>query len=442
MRSNLRITNNTIANIGAKNMRKWLSLLALLVGVSVFVVSTQPSAVGADDDKDRVGQLIKQLGSPKFAVRDRAKRELEAMGPAALEALRQASKSNDMEISRRAGELIKRFEDKIATDSLLAPKKVNLNLKNVTVLEAINELSKQSGYPIQIDGDRTPLSNRKINLETGETTFWQAFDQLCQKGNLMDVTTSYNPYNTPIYRGGIQIQPVNPPIRIIQPIQPPNLKQLLPAIQDKDAKAMLERMQKMLEQIQKELDKDGKIQLPKLQPNVQPQLPALPQIQKEMEKELQKLLEKMLEQLQKDGPQLPALPPLKIKQGGLLQMQNNVLAVQAPAVAKVQIAPVQAPAVQIKAAPVQVAPPVAQPQPAIKQIGGKLVRPTPINPNTNGQITVRDGAPQQYPTSYAGAVRVRVLPLNQAGIPNTTKQPGEMLVVLEATGEPLCRAFR
>ena len=101
------------------------------------------------------------------------------MGPTALEALRKAAKSGDVETSRRAGELVKKFEDKITIDNLLAPKKVHLKLKDVTVLQAIEELSKQSGYPIQVDGDRTQLSKRKITLETGETTFWQAFDQLC-----------------------------------------------------------------------------------------------------------------------------------------------------------------------------------------------------------------------------------------------------------------------
>src|SRR2546421_167997 len=124
-----------------------------------FALASQPyQAVGADDDKDRVGQLIKQLGSPKFAVRDRAKKELESMGTAALEALRKAAKSEDMETSRRAGELVKKLEDKISLDNLLQPKKVNLKLRDVTVQQAVDELAKQSGYPIQIDGDRAQLA--------------------------------------------------------------------------------------------------------------------------------------------------------------------------------------------------------------------------------------------------------------------------------------------
>lgn len=61
-------------------------LPALALGLTL-VLSSPPQAVHAVGDKgdkaDRVQQLIQQLGSPKFAVRDRAKKELESMGPAA-----------------------------------------------------------------------------------------------------------------------------------------------------------------------------------------------------------------------------------------------------------------------------------------------------------------------------------------------------------------------
>src|SRR2546421_569619 len=159
-------------------MRNRCLLLALALGLTLVLSSPRQTATAGDDKSDRVQQLIKQLGSPKFAVRDRAKKELESMGNSALEALRKAAKSEDMETSRRAGELVKKLEDKLTLDHMLQPKKVNLRLKDVSVMAAIDELSKQSGYPIQVDGDRTQLAKRKITLETGETTFWQAFDQV------------------------------------------------------------------------------------------------------------------------------------------------------------------------------------------------------------------------------------------------------------------------
>ena len=64
----------------------------------------------------------------------------------------------------------------------LAPKMVKLNLTNVSVVDAIAELSRQSGYGIQIVGDRSVLANRMITLQTGEVSFFQAMDQLCRQG--------------------------------------------------------------------------------------------------------------------------------------------------------------------------------------------------------------------------------------------------------------------
>ncbi len=429
-------------------------LPALALGLTL-VLSSPPQAVHAVGDKgdkaDRVQQLIQQLGSPKFAVRDRAKKELESMGPAALEALRKAAKSEDMETSRRAGELVRKLEDKMTLDSMLQPKKVNLKLKDVSVMAAVDELSKQSGYPIQVDGDRTQLAKRKITLETGETTFWQAFDQLCQKGGLSEVTPPYNPsgyYPRPIGRQPIgrqpiqiqpiqlqpiQIQPINPPIQI-KPLPPVKFK--LGVINARD-REMMEKLQKLMDQLQKELENNGNgkggLKLPPLQlPNFQP---ARNGQADRMEKEMQKLLEKMIEQLQKEAPQLPAFPQLQPAPNGNFNfqvMQINGQAGQAgQAGGKAQVR------VQ-KGVAAQVMP--AQVRPAIQPIGGRTIRPiNPLTVNTN--ITVRDGAPQTYPTSYAGAVRVRVVPLSQQPNVASSKKDGEVLLLLEVIGEPRMQHF-
>src|SRR5207247_3957033 len=126
--------------------------------------------------------------------RHRAKAELEAIGAPALDALRKAARSSDLETSRRAEEIVKKLEDKITTESLLAPKKVRLNLKDTPVPDAVAELSKQSGYNIQLLGDRAALAGRKVTLDTGETTFWEAYDRLRQKAGLVEVVNGVNPY--------------------------------------------------------------------------------------------------------------------------------------------------------------------------------------------------------------------------------------------------------
>ncbi len=56
--------------------------------------------------RDNIGALIKQLGDDKFAKREQAGRELEAIGEPALTALRKAAGSSDsLEIRRRAEQI-------------------------------------------------------------------------------------------------------------------------------------------------------------------------------------------------------------------------------------------------------------------------------------------------------------------------------------------------
>lgn len=158
----------------------------------------------------QIEELIKQLGSSKFVERERAAKELEAIGEQALPELRAvAGKEVDLEITRRAADIQRRIEEKIATAQILAPKRVRLKVKDVSVLDAIKELENQSKYPIMVQGDAKQLASKKITLDTGDTTFWEAFDQLCHKAGLVDG----NPYLPAI------VPPLPPPIRDRPPIQ-------------------------------------------------------------------------------------------------------------------------------------------------------------------------------------------------------------------------------
>lgn len=163
----------------------------------------------------RIEELIKQLGGSKFAEREQAAKELEAIGEAALPALREvarnveAGKGLALEVTRRAAEIQRRLEEKIATAQILAPRRVRLKVKDVSVLDAIKELENQSKYPIMVQGDSKQLASKKITLDTGDTTFWEAFDQLCQKAGLVDG----NPYLPAI------VPPPPPPLRDRPPIQ-------------------------------------------------------------------------------------------------------------------------------------------------------------------------------------------------------------------------------
>jgi hypothetical protein len=195
--------------------KSWFPLALLGLGIGLVAPGNGPASA---DDADRIARLVKQLGSTRFAERDRAKRELESLGPAALNALREAAKSKDLETSRRAGALVKKMEEKIDLANLLTPKRVRLNVKEASVIDAVADLARQSGYSIEVAGDRTALGKRKITLDTGDTSFWRALDQLCQKAGLVETAISYaRPRTLPAFE--IQPVPAAPPPLPLPPRQ-------------------------------------------------------------------------------------------------------------------------------------------------------------------------------------------------------------------------------
>jgi hypothetical protein len=219
-------------------MRGWF-LLAL--GLTSLGADTQP-AVPRVKSGEKIERLIDQLGAAKFAEREKAQRELEAIGPPALDALRRAATSAEQERSRRASELAQKIGAKVRAAALLAPKRVKLALKDAPVSEALAELQRQSGYTIQIAGERAALAARKVTLDTGDTTFWEAFDRLCQAADLVEVSSpasvSSEPGRLPPQRirrqRAVPVLPVgppaNPPQVPIQQLQGVAIKPLPPQV--------------------------------------------------------------------------------------------------------------------------------------------------------------------------------------------------------------------
>ena len=157
----------------------------------VLMVGCLLQAAAADSlkpqEQERVRTLIAGLGSASFADREQAAKDLLASGPLALAPLRAAVQNPDAEISVRAARLVAALEEQVLTDKMLAAKKVRLNVKDVSVIEAVDELARLSGYTLDVLGtDRAILSERKISLDTGDVTYWQAVQQLRQQGRLSE----------------------------------------------------------------------------------------------------------------------------------------------------------------------------------------------------------------------------------------------------------------
>src|SRR5258707_521154 len=122
--------------------RYWLPALVLWLAVLVAA----PAADAPKADAERVAKLVKQLGSDDFEEREKASKELEAIGGPALDALRAAAKSEEAEVKTRAASLLQKAEKKAIAEKVLTPTKVKLSFKDTPLADAVAEFSKKSGY--------------------------------------------------------------------------------------------------------------------------------------------------------------------------------------------------------------------------------------------------------------------------------------------------------
>ncbi len=81
---------------------------------------------------------------------------------------------------------MQRIEKRLETAELTQPKMIRLVFNDTPVTEAVQDIARKTGFPIQIEGDQTKLANRKITLDTGEIPFWQAVDQFCERAGFVE----------------------------------------------------------------------------------------------------------------------------------------------------------------------------------------------------------------------------------------------------------------
>src|SRR5262249_41862774 len=121
-----------------------------------------------------LGRLVEQLGSDTFADREKAAQALQEIGPPALPALRNALANRDAETRRRAGDLIRAIEKQAEAARLLAPTRVRLVFKDVPLPQAVAAVSQQTGLNVAF-GTVNGFSQRRLNFDTGEGTYWEVF---------------------------------------------------------------------------------------------------------------------------------------------------------------------------------------------------------------------------------------------------------------------------
>jgi hypothetical protein len=190
-------------------------LLVLVFGLVALVAVPTPAADAPDAAK--INKLIEQMGSDTFEDREKATAALDTIGVPALEALRKASKSTDMEIAHRSEELVRKIEKRLESVNVLKPTMVHLVYKETPVTEAVADFAKKTGYRIGLHDPQSKLKDRKVTLDTGNVTFWEAFDQFCAKAGLVEASPNDLLVPLPPNGGPVPLPPV--PVPQPQPIR-------------------------------------------------------------------------------------------------------------------------------------------------------------------------------------------------------------------------------
>ncbi len=194
-------------------------VLASLLGAGMALLISLPSSADQAPSKEKIDKLIEQLGSGNFAEREKATKELGAIGVPALEALRKAIKSDDAEIRKRIEDILPKIERQAESARVLIPKRVHLIYKDTPLEEAVADFGKKSGYSIELHDPDGKLKERKITLDTGETTFWHALGLLCDKAEMSEASLDdliQMPQAPGANPGGA---PPGPPAVIMKPVR-------------------------------------------------------------------------------------------------------------------------------------------------------------------------------------------------------------------------------
>jgi hypothetical protein len=159
----------------------------LLVAWSLVPLASHPAIGPITSPTSGSTELVAKLGSKDFHEREAATRALAIMGQPALPELRLALASKDPEVQRRASSLVEAIERREETARLLAPRTVRIHAVDKPLSAVAADLSRDSGFTVLIDESvREQIGDRRITLDTGETTFWQALDALCREAGLAD----------------------------------------------------------------------------------------------------------------------------------------------------------------------------------------------------------------------------------------------------------------
>ena len=170
-----------------------------MIGVCVLTIG---ALLIAADEPDPA-QLVRRLGSDRFAERVEAARALERLGKAALPALRAAKDSQDPKVRVRVAALLESLDRGAGVDRLTRPTLIKLDFRDRPLSEVIDALNARHGLGLTLQFGPLPprgmrmassrqlrrpeaeVRSRRVTLEADRALpFWEAVNRLCEAGHL------------------------------------------------------------------------------------------------------------------------------------------------------------------------------------------------------------------------------------------------------------------
>ena len=128
--------------------------------------------------------FARDLASPDFQAREQASAKLLAAGERALPAVRELLAGPPLapEVKRR----LEVVAERLALERLISPRRVTLKLENAPLKDALDELTRQTGYTFRTTDTGGPdvPAGKKISVACKDTPFLKALDLLCDDNDL------------------------------------------------------------------------------------------------------------------------------------------------------------------------------------------------------------------------------------------------------------------
>jgi hypothetical protein len=125
----------------------------------------QDANAAAKPTDAEIRQLVQRLGAPTYAEREKAQKALEAIGEAALPALKEAAqKSEDQEVRRRAADLARIIEARTIAQRLRQPSLISVAYDGTPVPEVLKDLEAKTGIVFENDpAERQKWAGKQIS---------------------------------------------------------------------------------------------------------------------------------------------------------------------------------------------------------------------------------------------------------------------------------------